>query len=707
MFKKVKGSFGYEDIKSLRCWKPQKPDSFDIMNFGQPPLQQMWHRTELPDFDSQDIDIFSGTVYAPDERLSWDEARREEIIAQTGRDPWTLDNKGQPKAIAGIQIDEFYVNPFLEGFRVQEFDRIENGFWFYNKGKPVYLTGFHYFYLNWWELNTGYPDFRDTDRRLFYFWQYAIEDKDCYGILEITKRGVGKSYRMGSVAYLQTIRYSKAHVGIQSKTNEDAEEFFTTKVVEPYKQLPEFLQPVSDHGSEPKTKLSFFPPAQRGAAGRFLRKAVEALRSMLTYRNSGERAYDGTTLKFLVQDEIGKLEKKNGNAQIRLGVNRNCVYRDSKMVGKIWASTTVEDMDKGGQQVKDIWYDSDMDERSDIGRTKSGLYRFFTSALECSYFDIYGFPVIRKAKEEHDAERKNKEGDSVEYIGYVQRNPYNIEEAFMTLGGECIYNAFVLQARQRFLQEFVMTTRGDFVWKDGIRDTTALFVENPENGSWEVSWLFAKDSQSNQVSMGVEFNGFKTYTPKNDGKFAAALDPVSHKQTVEKRRSNAAIAIYRKFDPWEDPDQSDTFVADYVARHDNPDDDNENAIIACVYFGTSILIENNKNNALDYFYKRGYAEFIMTRPAQTTTKTSQVTDGIPSNTPVIEYYIQRMRTHVTTHGHKLNHLRIVRDLLDFDPNKPTKYDLGVASQLTLVAAGKYDVVDHLDNDEYNLDELMA
>lgn len=707
MIKKPKGSYGYELIQGLKCHKPKKPANHEILNYGINNLKQKWRRTELPTFLAEDVNIFSGTVYAPDEQMTWDEVRREEIIAQTGKDPWTLDAKGQPKPISGVSIDEYYVDDKLEEFRVQEFDRIENGFWFYNRGRLVYLTGFHYFYLNWWELNTGYPDFRDTDRQLFYFWEYVLHDKRSYGMLEITKRGVGKSYRMGSVAYLQTVRYSKGHVGIQSKTGEDAEEMFLTKVVEPYKQLPEFLVPEHNHGTEPQTKLNFFPSAQRGLASKFAQKKDTALRSKCDFRNSGERAYDSTTLKFLVQDEIGKLEKKNGDAQKRLGVNRNCVYRDSKMVGKIWASTTVEDMDKGGLQVKKIWYDSDLEKLSDIGTTKSGLYRYFTSALECSHFDPFGYPLIVEAKKEHDAERANKEGDSVEFIGYVQRNPYNIEEAFMTLGGDCIYNAYVLQSRQSFLQEFKMTVTGDFEWKDGIRDTDVIFTENPTNGNWEVSWLIDDPKKRNLMSKTIEHNGFKTYAPKNDGAFGSAFDPVSHKQTVDKRRSNAAIAVYRKYDPWVDTDQSDTFIADYVARHDDPDDDNEEAIMACVYFGMSMLIENNKSNALDYFYKRGYGDCIMTRPKQTTTNSAQETDGIPSNTPVIEHYIQKMRAHVSKHGRKLNHLRIVRDLLDFDPNNRTQFDLGVASQLALVAAAKFDVVDSEGEDEYDVEEMFA
>ena len=31
----------------------------------------------------------------------------------------------------------------------QEFDRRDNGYWFINNGKPTYITGTHYMYLQW------------------------------------------------------------------------------------------------------------------------------------------------------------------------------------------------------------------------------------------------------------------------------------------------------------------------------------------------------------------------------------------------------------------------------------------------------------------------------------------------------------------------------------------------------------------------------
>jgi len=49
-----------------------------------------------------------------------------------------------------------------------EFDRRELGFWFYNNGKPTYMTGSHYVYLQWTSIDVGYPDFREqTEYSLF------------------------------------------------------------------------------------------------------------------------------------------------------------------------------------------------------------------------------------------------------------------------------------------------------------------------------------------------------------------------------------------------------------------------------------------------------------------------------------------------------------------------------------------------------------
>jgi hypothetical protein len=82
----------------------------------------------------------------------------------------------------------------LQQYREQEWDRRMNGFWFYNNGKPTYITGLHYFYLSHWVIDIGYPSFRIPDLKWFYFWEYCVEDPDCFGMNEVTQRRQGKCH---------------------------------------------------------------------------------------------------------------------------------------------------------------------------------------------------------------------------------------------------------------------------------------------------------------------------------------------------------------------------------------------------------------------------------------------------------------------------------------------------------------------------------
>ena len=47
---------------------------------------------------------------------------------------------------------EFY-DERLENYKKQEWDRRLNGFWYYNNGIPLYLTGMHYLYLQFWSID--------------------------------------------------------------------------------------------------------------------------------------------------------------------------------------------------------------------------------------------------------------------------------------------------------------------------------------------------------------------------------------------------------------------------------------------------------------------------------------------------------------------------------------------------------------------------
>ena len=63
-----------------------------------------------------------------------------------------------------------------------EFTKRDEGYWFYNKDVPTYITGSHYMYLQWTKIDVGAPDFREANRLFFIFWEACKADNRCYGM---------------------------------------------------------------------------------------------------------------------------------------------------------------------------------------------------------------------------------------------------------------------------------------------------------------------------------------------------------------------------------------------------------------------------------------------------------------------------------------------------------------------------------------------
>lgn len=694
MFEKTKGS-KHINIQGIDCYIPKPPHKSEIIGSHLSKKNQKWKRTPLPTFKALDIEWFSNDC--PEdlmEEISWETARREEIIKQTGEDILDVDRQGNPRPVKGIDIDVNYLSKPLEDFRKQEIHRIYNGVWFMNNGEPTYVTGAYYFFLNWWKMDIGHGSFRIPDLHLFYTVEYVYENPNCFGILYISKRGCGKTVQAAALTYYMTITHEKSHIGIQSKTDEDAESLFQKKIVEPYKDLPDFLIPINKNGTNPSRELNFSPPSKTGKNAALSRKQQkEALRSVMTYRNAGELAYDGETLKFLLHDEVGKVEDKIANVYARWNVCKECVYRDGRKRGIAFLTTTVETMEKGGANCQKIWEESDQGNLNELEQTTSWLIRHFRSADDANNFDDYGYPDTAKNIRDNMIKRKSLEHDPVALIGHIQRNPRSIEEAFMTMGGTCIYNAAILQQRQMILskKECNLTVRGDFAWENGEKDTKVKFVRNDVNGMWEVSWMDLKEGEGNEITPTFEVEGVIQWKVKKYRRYIG-YDPYKSRKVVDdSKKSDAAMAVYQSYDfHVEDADEyTETFVADFAGRYPTPEEAHEQCIMAAVFYGAWVFPENNVIGAIEYIRNRGYSDILMDRPVSTGNKKHYIGEpGMPSNQSTIDYYTGISRTHIQEHGHKLKHLRIVKDWLDFDPTNTTKFDSGVSASFSLVAAKK-------------------
>ena len=144
-----------------------------------------------------------------------------------------------------------------------EFNRREQGHWFLNNGKPTYITGTHYMYLQWTKIDVGHPDFREANRIFYIYWEACKVDKRSFGMCYLKIRRSGFSF-MSSCEGVNTATISKdARIGVLSKTGSDAKKMFTDKIVPISNNYPFFFKPIQDGMDKPKTELAYRVPASK------------------------------------------------------------------------------------------------------------------------------------------------------------------------------------------------------------------------------------------------------------------------------------------------------------------------------------------------------------------------------------------------------------------------------------------------------------
>lgn len=581
------------------------------------------------------------------------------------------------KEIIAQKTDPDYYNPELQAYRNQEWDRRLNGYWFYNNGVPTYITGLHYFYLVHWKIDVGYPHFRITDLHFFYFLEYCVQDPKCLGMIEVTKRRQGKTMRAGAFLFELTSRSKNKNAGIQSKTYEDARDnVFSKGIVMPFKYLPDFFVPIYDteKGLTPKSELRFFKTNKRGAVGDIFDKKIE-LESQITFKSADKFAYDGTKLHRYLGDEAGKT--KSVDVYERHQVVQFCMMQDENIIGKCLYTTTVEEMEDGGEAFKKLWMASDQSNRNSNGKTRSGLYRYFMPAYKTLYYDQYGYPDEEKAKVEYLNERAGLEDDPRALASYIRKNPFTIEEAFFSEGESCLYDALKINKQMEsvsWVDEKELYLRGEFVWDKGERDTRVVFKQT-SNGKFLVHKKanVLDDSFYNQVAQ----YGTKK-APKANNKYALGVDPYDHDNTVSKERSNGAAYVYHRYSSVDE--LSETFLVEYINRPQQADIFYEDMIKLVHFFGCQMLAEDQKIGLIKYFERRGYEKFLYKMPNASKY-------GISASQKTHQEIAEQTEAYIEENIEKVIFKNLLKDWLEFNINKTTKFDAAMASGYTLILAG--------------------
>jgi len=657
------------ELHGLFVVLPKKPIRSKILFHDQPKQLQMWKRISMP----------------------------EELQRIRGMDEW-LEKPSE----------------FRKKFRSyieQEFQRRRDGVWFYNNGEPTYITGRHYMFLQWSKIDIGYPSYLAFQKEIFTHMAACEADPRCFGQLYTKCRRSGYTNICSSVLVDEASQVKEKLLGIQSKTGKDSQEnIFMKKVVAIFRSYPFFFKPIQDGTTNPRMELAFREPSKRITKNNKTSHRGDALNSVINWKNTTNNAYDGEKLHMLYLDEAGKWEKPT-DIREAWRIERTCLIVGKKVIGKAMVGSTVNPMNKGGEEYRDLWKDSDPNERNQNGRTRSGLYRIFIPAYNAleGFFDIYGNAVVDDPDQSVQIhgidgdvidigsrkylknERQSFKDDPSELNEIIRQFPFTEDEAFRDSIEGSLFNIGKIYQQIDHNESLYPNpvVKGNFVWRS--KDEEVVFSPDP-NGRFRVSWM-PPDHLRNKK---CEERGKKIAPNSHIG--VGGVDSYDLDSTVDGRGSKGALHMYNKFS-MDAP--CNMFVVEYASRPDLASIFYEDVLMCAFFYGYPLLVENNKYGIVRYFESRGYDGYLMDRPDHLKTSNSSAnvrTKGIPSNSQdVIQSHAQSIEAYIHDHVGikaeteefgKMYFNKTLEDWIGYKIDKRTKFDLTISSGLALLGAQK-------------------
>lgn len=669
------------DIYGSLCEIPEKPQFFEIENWGtDDPNEQYWRRQELPDFfDHVEYDK-SGNLILTEEQ---------------------------------------------ENYARQEVERCKKGFYFLNNGILTYITGKHYFYLQWWRLEDDiYPDYRDTDRRYFIFlnhWECILW---CLGILRGKKRREGASSQACSNLMYECIFFKNSLCGLVSKTQQDSRDTFTDMVSFGYRQLPAFLQPKQLNDKDSVSELVFAHKSANVKPGKANVIDNDAgHRSRINYRAPVENAYDRGRISRGLWDEGGKWPKEVPFSKFLAKVSKTMV-KGAKRVGFAEAPSTVNEMTKSGGAEFKICWDNANQFKSNGKPTPNQFVRYFSPAYDGyeGFIDKFGMSVIgeptheqyqylvekwvgKSALTEEDIQKgakayllKKREGlvgDLLEEE--IRQNPFDEEEMFMYAGFSCEFNAIAIQKQIKELEDepkFLRQCRLELKtimhkpMYPGQKERTEKKIGYMDDtkGGW---FLFEAPIKQNQFQ---DRGGYME--PLNKSMYQIGVDTVKDDFAVN--GSKPTICVFKKSCIIEGKETGLYPVAFYLDKTRLDVHFDDEVLKACMWYGCTANYEiDARTDFYRYFCKQGADRMLEWTPkvAQDPVKKKPLKPGTQSGDPFqLAAQLQMCKTYIdgsdpeiyNGHVHRIVFPTLLKQLLQYDHSDRTKSDQVIALMMALL-----------------------
>lgn len=488
-----------------------------------------------------------------------------------------------------------------------------NGLWIMVEGEPVYLAPLHAEHLLFNTYNSQKLLFFYDETFLFYFMDLVESSTVCEGGVFVKPRRAKMTTIMCSLAQRKLLDGYSNYVTLQSDTLDKAQKSYMNPIIDSYTRRPEWMREkyYAPNGKKPRKALELISNVIEEEGNEWLGGKINIFPTLT-------KAVDGLEAVLCVVDEFSKWEDTSPYETYEV---LRKVTQNFRKQGKIYAlssSGDSKDAAKATMEWHKLIANSNPSNKDQFGKTVSGLWKYFISAIHSQYVpkeftDIYGKVNKEKAEEWIWNEiRKYPEGTK-EYIFALYKLPLKEEHALLSSSISNLFPKPRISARLTELEALLPDekpyVRGRL---DELQNGKIEFVPDPKGWwLWAAHPFFSAEKNidtRNRFRRTMEGVFFPPVNPEG----VVGYDPINYPkgQTKSSSISQAAIIIRKKFDYFGSGIE-DEVMAFMLCRPEDPHDANKEAMKACRYTGFPCMHERSIPHVHEDFRDYNMLPFLM------------------------------------------------------------------------------------------------
>lgn len=655
-------------------YKPH--DRYIIINDGDPFLQPI----TIPMPEPPDLDLIDGYGLDPYDQI-FVRPRIPEALIKIGQEFKSIDEKW-----LALENNRHNLKKEIEWLKREIYKHVY-GAWIFINGKPTYLPPSFYDSVAFLKTHTGAtPQYRERSRRLHLVMKWASEytydfkdkqydaqgqrlpnkpgdelidlgERTLMGVIYPKGRRLAASYN-AIVWALNKLHNSgpESYLGLQAQDGPHGKKFWQ-KFTTVWRTEPWWLMPYYEGDYSPEAQI------------RYKRSQMFAgdlgLGNHIDFANNGSSgAYDGEELEFYCRDEAGKVTEE------RLSVEwyraQKCLAHSEGKVIQGFAflpSTSGEFSKKGGKEFLEMIKGSNYYQRTESGRTETGLITYWEGSHYGSpgFIDRWGESLHEQAKKHYLGERthllQQNTPESLTRYREISRNaPIFLMDSFLRDTTDIGFDQVICDKRIAELNFRKPPLRYNAEWSHGIGSDVVL-VENP-NGRF-----------INPLILPAEKANRKYYSNGNwypqDPLFAMhCSDPWNYNETEGRRKSKGAIVGIKRRISYHEKDDEDIknwrtpdILYTYSNRLATVDEMAMDAIKITQYYGGMHSPEINNPHVVNAFRKHNYSGYLFF--FRNDDMTFRNTPGYSKTGNTGNILLTHGTRFIKLHGHRCNHLELL------------------------------------------------